>query len=131
MDLGAHQIRNRVVHQPVASEGRKPCKARRGDAHPEMPALARAGVAGVQGAVVVQFEPGGGEGTFEPLAQKFESVFAHGGVSGVGGSERPRYTDCATTKTRVIAVMPNTLNFTQSACERLNATHRLAAPMTA
>lgn len=65
----------------MAGEGGKTREAVGGDADPVMPALAGPGMSGVQGAVVVDLEPGRLEGGGEALAQQFGPWGVHGPLS--------------------------------------------------
>lgn len=81
MDVAAHQLGHRVVHHAVARQRREARELTRDDANVEVPPLAGAGVAGMQGAVVAdvelrRLEPG------KPLAQPGDAV---------GGGHEARY----------------------------------------
>ena len=56
VDADRHQQAQRIIHKAMPRHAVQPGKARAGDAHAEMPALARTGMAGMQVAVVLHLQ---------------------------------------------------------------------------
>src|SRR5687768_3501742 len=77
MDVGPHQLRERVVYGAVTFDRRQTGESAADDLDAEMPAaVARAGVAGMAVAVVVDFEQLGCECAFERRADRIDPLFA-------------------------------------------------------
>ena len=62
MDAARDQELQRIIYEAMPGHARQPVEARADDAYCEMTALARTGVAGMLGAVVLQGQFGGVEG---------------------------------------------------------------------
>lgn len=79
MNVGQHEVPERLVYQSVPLEGARPLKALRDDSHAEMTfAFPRAGVTDVEVAVVADLERFGREGLLEPRAYLLDPTRRHG-----------------------------------------------------
>src|SRR5262249_36296454 len=99
----------------------------------KVPAFACAGMAGMSGAVVYDFEPCGRELLFQCRADAADAFGCHvrqACAEGGCGCCRMIQKNCANVKAKSTAMKTN-LDFTHVASLRLNAMTRLATPSTA
>lgn len=116
----------------MAFQNGAPREGRGDDRDVEMAAFTRTGVADVRGAVVANGKRLWRECRLERSAQAREPLGLH--VYGRAHAARARFSihgNCAAMNTKVRAVRPNTLKFTQAFSDALNATTILSTPSTA
>lgn len=107
MNTALGQVAERRVDEAMAGEGGKADEARRAYDDMEVPAFTGSGMAGMQRAVITDFEQVGIERRLQTLPNCFAA--AHGGHAFGSPSRTLRRLSqrvCAITKTRVTPVMP-------------------------
>ncbi len=122
--VGFEQFRHGGVDQPVTGQGRKAAERCGHDLDAKMTtSVGRAGVSGVQVALVDYVKESGREAALQPLPQpSFAVEIGHQARSGVAGLILLlNHSACGMTNTIVAPVMPNTLKLTQTFSAKLRA----------
>ena len=126
MNIGAHQIIDRRVHQPVALQWRDSAKGLRHDLHPEMsPAVSSAHMPLVPMALILDMQLNRAETGLQTLSDALYAVrsAAHGVVSsGTGRSLVLSQIACGTMNSIKAMVIPHNLKLTQVFSEKFRAT---------
>jgi len=133
MHASAHKRSDRIVDQTVAFDSFSALKCRGDDADPVVPAFARAGVSRMRRAVVDNIELYRRKTLHEEHAQLPDAIVvgALHGQSGAALVLRTSQASCTATNTKVAAVNPKTLKYTQMRSGALKATIRLSNPSSA
>src|SRR5580658_8009774 len=123
MDVGAQQLRHRLIHQLVSLQARAAGEAVRDHGYGEVPAGTRAGVTFVLRTVVTDLQRQRREARGQRLADPCDA-FGGAHVVASRGRCRASQVSCRAANTTVAAVRPNSLKFTQARSLALKATSR-------
>jgi len=130
VDVRVQQFCDRLIHELMPLQSGTTRELLRYHAYRKMSAFARAGMAGMGGAVVADLKLHGAKPRGQCLADFLHSLRG-GHVVASRGRCRDSQASCRPANTTVAAVSPNNLKFTQVRSLALKATSRFTPPSSA